>query len=101
MVPKTKPHDFSCVTGMMGWMYYKRIAFTALAAAVLLAGCGTSSPGPEGSFAQTKSGKSVSGYPAGQPKDAESPALSSSTEQANSNPGPKVPEEKTEKPADK
>lgn len=86
---------------MMGWMYYKRIAFAALAAAVLMVGCGTSSRGPEGSFAQTRSGKSASGYPAGQPKDSESPALSSSSEQANSNPTPKVPEEKTEKPADK
>jgi len=86
---------------MMDWMYHKRIAFAALAAAVLLAGCGTSSRGPEGSYAQTRSGKSSSGYPAGQPKDPESPALSSSTEQANSNPTPKVPEEKTEKPSDK
>ena len=55
-------------------------------------GCGTSTTGPGGgSKAQTMSGVSPSGYPGGQPKDAESPALASSSEQANSVPGPKVP----------
>ena len=37
-------------------------------------------------------GVSESGYPGGAPKDAESPALASSSEQANSHAGaPKVP----------
>ena len=55
-------------------------------------GCGTSTTGPDGgSKAQTMSGVSPSGYPGGQPKDAESPALGSSSEQAHSVPGPKVP----------
>ena len=45
-------------------------------------GCGTSTTGPDGgSKAQTATGVSESGYPAGQPKDAGSPALASSTEQ--------------------
>ena len=43
--------------------------------------CGTSSPGPAGSKHQTATGVSETGYPGGQPKDAQSPALSSSTEQ--------------------
>ena len=38
-----------------------------------------------------KSYQRYSGYPGGQPKDAESPALASSREQAKSTPGPKVP----------
>ena len=58
----------------------------------MLAGCGTSTTGPDGgSKAQTMSGVSPSGYPGGHPKDAESPALGSSSEQAHSQPGPKVP----------
>jgi hypothetical protein len=60
-------------------------------AAGLLAGCGTSSPGPTGSKHQTMTGVSESGYPGGQPKDPESPALASASEQEHSNPGPKVP----------
>jgi|SRR5579863_4558922 len=53
----------------------------ALLTAGLLAGCGTSSTGPEGgSFHQTETGVSPSGYPAGEPRDAGSPALASSTE---------------------
>jgi hypothetical protein len=43
------------------------------------------------------SGVAPSGYPGGQPKDAESPALASSSEQAHSTPGPKVPVEAPEK----
>ncbi len=62
-------------------------------AAGYLTGCGTSTSGPDGSMHQTKTGISPSGYPAGQPKDAESPALASSSEQAYSKPGPKVPVE--------
>jgi hypothetical protein len=66
--------------------------FVAILAAGMLMGCGTSTTGPDGgSKAQTMTGVSESGYPGGQPKDAESPALASSSEQANSHPGPKVP----------
>ncbi|HTA42360.1 MAG TPA: hypothetical protein VK789_07935 [Bryobacteraceae bacterium] len=58
------------------------IAAAALIAAGLLIGCGTSTTGPEGgSWKQTSTGTSASGYPGGQPKDAGSPALASSTEQ--------------------
>ena len=53
----------------------------ALLMAGFLAGCGTSTTGPDGSKHQTMTGVSETGYPGGQPKDAESPALSSSTEQ--------------------
>jgi hypothetical protein len=42
-----------------------------------LTGCGTAS---EDSLRQSSTGVSTSGYPAGQPKDAGSPALASSTE---------------------
>lgn len=57
-----------------------------LAASVLmagiLAGCGTSTFGPEGgSRAQTMTGVSETGYPGGQPVYAGSPALASSSEQ--------------------
>jgi hypothetical protein len=62
-------------------MVRKTIAAVALTAAGLLIGCGTSTTGPEGgSKAQTQTGVSSSGYPAGEPKDAGSPALASSTE---------------------
>jgi hypothetical protein len=78
-------------------MFRKTVATTAFAvgmiAAGLLTGCGTSSPGLTGSKHQTMTGVSESGYPGGQPKDAESPALSSTSEQEHSNPGPKVPVE--------
>lgn len=46
-------------------------------------------------------GVSESGYPGSQSKDAESPALASSTEQAHSNPIPKVPESEAETPVKK
>jgi hypothetical protein len=49
----------------------------ALLAAGFLVGCGTSS---DGSKEQASTGVSSSGYPGGQPKDAGSPALASSTE---------------------
>jgi len=78
---------------MMGGMFLKTIALFALLAAGLLAGCGTSSRGPAGSMHQTMTGVSESGYPGGQPKDAEAPSLASTTEQEHSNPGPKVPVE--------
>jgi hypothetical protein len=53
----------------------------SLLAAALLIGCGTSSWGPDGgSRANTMTGVSASGYPAGQPTDPGSPALGSSTE---------------------
>jgi len=60
----------------------QKLGFSALLlAAVFLTGCGMSSPGPDGSRHQTETGVSETGYPGGQPVDAESPALSSSTEQ--------------------
>ena len=52
-----------------------------LVIAGFLTSCGTSTTGPEGSKHQTQSGVGETGYPGGQPKDAESPAMSSSTEQ--------------------
>ncbi|HXJ41988.1 MAG TPA: hypothetical protein VNH18_22110 [Bryobacteraceae bacterium] len=71
-------------------MFPKALAIVAVLSAALLAGCGTSTPG---SRANTLNGVSESGYPGGaQPKDSGSPALGSSTEQAHSNPIPKVPE---------
>jgi hypothetical protein len=74
-------------------MFFRAAVFGVIFVAVLSSGCGTSTTGPNGgSKAQTMSGVSSSGYPGGQPKDAESPALGSSSEQANSSPGaPKVP----------
>jgi hypothetical protein len=74
-------------------MFSKTIALFALLTTGLLVGCGTSSAGPTGSKHQTMTGVSESGYPGGQPKDAQSPALSSTSEQEHSNPGPKVPVE--------
>ena len=60
----------------------QKLGFSALLlAAVFLTGCGMSSPGPDGSRHQTETGVSETGYPGGQPADAESPALSSSAEQ--------------------
>lgn len=64
----------------------------AIVAAALLSACGTSTTGLEGSKHQTQNGVSgANNYPAGQPKDAESPSLASSSEQEHSNPSPKVP----------
>ena len=76
---------------MMGKM---RITFSigALVFAGILAGCGTSSPWPNGSKYTTQTGVAVSGYPGGHPKDPGSPALASSTEVENAHEGPKVPE---------
>jgi len=62
-------------------MFRKTIGIAALLTAGFLIGCGTSSTGPEGgSQRQAETGVSSSGYPAGEPKDAGSPALASSTE---------------------
>ncbi|MDE3195400.1 MAG: hypothetical protein KGN84_03590 [Acidobacteriota bacterium] len=83
-------------------MYSRPLLLAAVLGAALLTACGTSTTGPDGgSKAQTSTGVSASGYPAGQPKDADSPALASSSEQENSNPSPKVPVEAPEKPASK
>jgi hypothetical protein len=77
---------------MIRKMFLRTAIFATILAAGMLAGCGTSTTGPDGgSFAQTRTGVNPSGYPGGQPKDAESPALSSSSEQAKSQAGPKVP----------
>lgn len=67
---------------MMVRMLRKTIAATALIAAGLLIGCGTSTTGPDGgSRFQTDNGVSgTSNYPAGHPVDAGSPALASSSE---------------------
>ena len=87
-------------------MFRKLLAITACAVglitAALLTGCGESSGGMTGSKHQTMTGVSESGYPGGSPKDAESPALASSSEQANSDPGkPKIPAEEAPKPSAK
>jgi hypothetical protein len=68
-------------SAMIGKMFRTTIGVTALLAAFFLVGCGTSSTEPEGgSLRQADTGVSSSGYPAGEPKDAGSPALASSTE---------------------
>jgi hypothetical protein len=66
---------------MTGNTAFKLSAATSLLAIGLLTGCGTSTTGPEGgSKANLMTGVSQSGYPAGQPAYAGSPALASSTE---------------------
>ena len=56
------------------------IRVAALLTAVCSIGCGVSSTGPEGgSKHQAETGVSSTDYPCGQPKDAGSPALASST----------------------
>lgn len=66
---------------MIGKMFRTTLALATLLTAGLLAGCGTASTEPGGgSKAQASTGISESGYPAGQVKDAGSPALASSTE---------------------
>ena len=81
-------------------MHRKFTVAAALFAAGVLAGCGTSSTEPNGgSKLQTMTGVSSSGYPKGEPKDANSPALASSTESKYSrdqNRLPGDPEEKTQ-----
>ena len=64
---------------------FRKISLTvALAAGIWLSGCGTSSDGPGGSKAQTRSGVNENGYPGGNPADAHAPALASSSEQRHS-----------------
>jgi hypothetical protein len=66
---------------MIGKMIRNSLAAASLIAAGFLIGCGTSTTSPGGgSKGQATTGVSVSGYPAGSPKDAGSPALASSTE---------------------
>ena len=65
---------------MIGNMLHKLGVMALLLTAGFLMGCGTSTTGPTGSKHQTQTGVSETGYPGGQPKDAESPALSSSSE---------------------
>ncbi len=66
---------------MTGRIFRNITGIAALLTAGLLIGCGTSTTGPEGgSKHQTATGVSASGYPAGQPRDAGSPSLGSSTE---------------------
>ncbi len=68
---------------------------TLLLMAGFLVSCGTSTPGPDGSKHQTATGVSGTGYPGGQPVDAESPALSASSEQKYSrSEGPEAAEGK-------
>lgn len=66
---------------MIGKMFRTTLALVTLLSAGLLAGCGTATTEPGGgSKAQATTGISESGYPAGQPTNAGSPALGSSTE---------------------
>ena len=59
----------------------KLIGVAALVTAGLCVGCGVASTEPGGgSKAQSSTGVSSSGYPGGETKDAESPALASSSE---------------------
>jgi hypothetical protein len=66
---------------MIGKMFRTTLGIAALLTAVFCVGCGVASTGPEGgSKQQADTGVSSSGYPAGEPKDAGSPALASSSE---------------------
>jgi hypothetical protein len=68
--------------GMIENMLQKLGVVALLLTAGFLIGCGTSTTDPGGgSKEQTRTGVSETGYPGGQPRDAESPALGSSTEQ--------------------
>lgn len=71
----------TAVFGIMEKMQKLGMA-TALLSGLFLVGCGTSTPGPTGSFHQTQTGVSETGYPGtpAQNNDAQSPALSASTE---------------------
>jgi hypothetical protein len=62
-------------------MVRKLLVAGLLLTAGFLTSCGMSTFGPDGSRHQTQTGVSETGYPGGQPVDAESPALSTSTEQ--------------------
>jgi hypothetical protein len=62
-------------------MFLRIVFATTMLAAGISVGCGVSSTEPNGgSKAQSSTGVSSSGYPAGDPQDAGSPALASSTE---------------------
>jgi hypothetical protein len=67
---------------MTGTMFRKTLGIAALMlSAGLFIRCGTSTTGPDGgSKMQTQTGVTATGYPSGEPKDAGSPALASSTE---------------------
>jgi hypothetical protein len=62
-------------------MLHKSSLVALLLTAGFLTSCGTSTTGPDGSKRETQTGVSETGYPGGQPTDAESPALGSSSEQ--------------------
>jgi hypothetical protein len=66
---------------MISKMLRNAAALAALLTAGLLMGCGVSSRGPNGSYHQTTTGVTEYDFPGGQSKDAESPALASSSEQ--------------------
>lgn len=67
--------------GKMFRTFHTIIGIAALLTAGLCIGCGVASTGPDGgSKGQSSTGVSSSGYPAGEAKDAESPALASSSE---------------------
>jgi hypothetical protein len=72
--------------GMIVGMLRKMGFILVLLTAGFSMGCGMSSFGPDGSRHQTQTGVSETGYPGGQPVDAESPALSTSTEQKYASP---------------
>jgi hypothetical protein len=65
----------------VGDMLQKSSLVALLLTAGFLTSCGTSTTGPEGSKHETQTGISETGYPGGQPTDAESPSLGSSSEQ--------------------
>ena len=70
---------------MMAKMLRIITMFAALAAGVLLTGCGTSTTGPMGgSLEQTRTGVNGNGYPDGKAADTHSPALASSSEAQHS-----------------
>jgi len=62
-------------------MFRTVIGIAALLTAAMCVACGVASTDPEGGSKQHDvTGVSASGYPAGEPKDAGSPALASSSE---------------------
>jgi hypothetical protein len=72
--------------GMIVEMLRKMGFILVLLTAGFSMGCGISTFGPDGSRHQTATGVSETGYPGGQPVDAQSPALSTSTEQKYASP---------------
>ncbi len=62
-------------------MFRTTMGIAALLTAAFCTGCGVASTDPDGgSKQQSETGVSSSGYPAGEAKDAGSPALASSSE---------------------